>query len=352
MTMLRDFVLETSSSPGVGDFVLNGAAPDRISFSQAFPAGGRIFYFADDGTQAEWGVGTLTVGPPATLARSTVIGNTAGGTGVLRFTGGVEVYNEVPAQFMPLLDETGGLTLDHLTVQTTALVPAVTDWGSAQAVGAAVADGRYVRQGVGNYGSIVVATVDNSTQNLAFQSSKGDWYYAQPAGSYATTLQASTALSAANSAQGTANSALEAANSANTNKLDATDGTATRLAVNYGSMKAQFQNDGDLVLYDGETVVFNVSESAISWNGHGFAFLESLPMDSSKKILFDQVSGVASGGRVNFSSAFSSPPKVIAQNFGRGDANCHTATTDTGGFTLHINNGGSSDINYIAIGSK
>lgn len=361
MSMLQDFVLETSSNPGVGDFVLNGAAQDRVSFSQAFPGGGRIFYFADDGTQAEWGIGTLTVGNPATLARSTVLGNTLGSTGLLRFTAGVEVYNEVPARFLALLDEDGGLTVAGKIAATTlavsgqALVPDIDDWGLNEALGAAAAKAKFVKQGwsVANLGGnqiyigwrtdgtglgVVVDATDLG--NVAFKSWVGETYATQDALS-SVQKTASSALVAAQAAQGAADA-----------KLDDTDGAATRLTVNYGSMRAQFQGDGNFVLYSGETPVFSVSNASIRWNDHSFAFLDSLPMDSSQKIIFDQVSGVAAGGRVNFPSAFSSPPKVLAQNFGTGDANCHTATTDTGGFTLHINNGGSTDITYVAIGDK
>lgn len=351
MTLLQNFVLETSNNPGVGDFILSGAPQNRRSFSQAFPDGGKVFYFADDGTQAEWGIGTLTVGSPATLARTIILGNTYGNTGVLRFTAGVEVYNEVPAAFLPLLGEDGRLTLSSLTVADDILVPDIDDWTAQKAVGAAAADKRYIRQYADTSAAYITQMTLRSGGILAALAN-GTWFTFQPAGDYATTDQATTAQSSANSAQGTANAALAAANSANANKLDATDGTATRMAINYGSMTAKFQDDGNFVLYSGGTAVFSVNSATISWNGHGFAFLDSLPMDSSQKILVDQVSGVASGGRVNFSSAFSSPPKVIAQNFGTGDANCHTATTDTGGFTLHINNGGSSDITYIAIGGK
>jgi len=352
--MLQDFVLETSSNPGVGDFVLNGAAQDRVSFSQAFPGGGRVFYFADDGTQAEWGIGTLTVGPPATLARSTVLGNTLGNTGLLRFMAGVEVYNEVPAAFLPLLGEDGRLTLANLTVTDDILVPDVDDWTRQKAVGAAAADKRYIRQYADPAAAYITQMTVRSGGILAALAN-GTWFTFQPAGDYATTDQAATALSSANSAQGTGNSALAAANAANATaatKLDATDGTATRMTIGYGTMKAQFQGDGNFVLYSGTTPVFNVGTATIGWNGHSFAFLDSLPMDSSQKILVDQVSGVASGGRVNFASSFSSPPRVIAQAFGTGDANCHAAAPDTGGFTLHINNGGSTDITYIAIGDK
>ncbi|MBF0889769.1 H-type lectin domain-containing protein [Gluconobacter cadivus] len=359
MTMLANFVLETASSPGVGDFVLNGAAADRRAFSQAFPNGGRVFYSADDGTQAEWGVGTLTIANPCTLVRSRVIGNTQNGTDLMRFSGGVQVYNEIPAEFLVQLDEDGAVSLKSLTVLSELLVPDVADWGSNQAVGAADARNKFVKQswGFSNFGAnqiyvgwrtdgsgLGIAVDQTDLGNVAFQS----WV----SQSYATTVQLNAALSSANSAQGTANSALAAANNANGNKLDITDGTATRMTVNYGAMRAQFQGDGNFVLYSGTTPVLSVSSSSISWNGHDFAFIDNLPTDPGEKIVMDVATGIASGGRVTFAVPFSDTPKVMAQNFGNGDVNCHAYAPDKTGFSLHINNGGTTDITYIAKGPK
>ncbi|MCP1231716.1 hypothetical protein [Acetobacter indonesiensis] len=135
---LGNYVLETATAPGTGSFILNGPATDRRSFTAAFPNGGSVFYFADDGSSAEWGVGTLTIGTPSTLSRTTIIGTTSGGASALNFSGAVEVYNEIPAEFMPILEADGRL-----------IVKEVSDWTQRQALGASDADGRYVK-GIGN----------------------------------------------------------------------------------------------------------------------------------------------------------------------------------------------------------
>ncbi|KXV50931.1 hypothetical protein AD945_00975, partial [Gluconobacter albidus] len=134
--------------------------------------------------------------------------------------------------------------------------------------------------------------------------------------------------------------------------LDITDGTATRLTVNYGTMRAQFQGDGNFVLYSGTGPVLSVSQQSINWNGHGFAFTEDLPTDPGQKIIMDVATGVSAGGRVTFAVPFSDTPRVMAQNFGDGDVNCHAYAPDKNGFSLHINNGGTTDITYIAKGPK
>lgn len=147
---LGNYVLETATAPGTGGFTLNGAEANRRSFSAAFPNGGNVLYFADDGSQAEWGIGTLTVGTPSTLARSTVLGNTAGTKVALNFPGSVEVYNEIPAEMVPVLEQDGSLTLaGGLTVKGKTLVQNVDDFTSQEAVPAAQADLRYLKLAVG-----------------------------------------------------------------------------------------------------------------------------------------------------------------------------------------------------------
>lgn len=96
--MLADYVQETASNPGTSTTInLGGAATGRVGFVTAFGSGASCFYAMDDGSQAEWGIGTVTSGTPNTLARTTVIGNTAGTTARLNFTGTVRVYAGLPA---------------------------------------------------------------------------------------------------------------------------------------------------------------------------------------------------------------------------------------------------------------
>lgn len=104
---LADLVLETANAPGTGIITLGGAPDGRQTFADAFPAGGEVFYYASDGAQTEWGVGTLTVGSPNTLVRTKVLGNLFGTENALNFTSGITVWCEVPAQCAPSLDDTG-----------------------------------------------------------------------------------------------------------------------------------------------------------------------------------------------------------------------------------------------------
>lgn len=98
MPMLGNLVLEASNNPGTGDFILSGAPAGRRNWSGAFPDG-EVYYFADDGTQTEWGIGRLTHGIPATISRDTVLGTTQDRTARLNFTGTTLVYSALPAEF-------------------------------------------------------------------------------------------------------------------------------------------------------------------------------------------------------------------------------------------------------------
>lgn len=97
MPKFAPFVLERSNNPGTGPFALSGAPPGRRGWSGVF-ADDDVYYFADDGTQAEWGIGRLTHGQPATISRDRVLGNTFDRQDRLNFTGLVYVYSDVPAE--------------------------------------------------------------------------------------------------------------------------------------------------------------------------------------------------------------------------------------------------------------
>lgn len=131
---LADLVLETANAPGTGAFTLGGAPDGRQTFADAFPNGGDVYYYASDGVQSEWGVGTLTVGSPNVLVRKTIIGNLFGTTSALNFTSGVTVYCEVPAKKTPSLDDDGQLP-----------VSGSPDFTRDVAVSAKAADARYLR---------------------------------------------------------------------------------------------------------------------------------------------------------------------------------------------------------------
>ena len=110
--MLNNFILQTVSAPGTAvNCNLITAPAGRLNFSQKFTTGAVMFYFLDDGTQTEWGIATLTTGSPDVLARTTVIGNSAGTTARLNFAGSTRAYNECPGENTLYKDSTGTANL-------------------------------------------------------------------------------------------------------------------------------------------------------------------------------------------------------------------------------------------------
>ncbi|GBR07507.1 hypothetical protein [Gluconobacter frateurii] len=365
--LLLDLVLETATNPGTASFVLNGAVQDRRSFASAAPGGGQVFYFADDGTQAEWGVGVLTVGTPNTLSRQTITGTTQNTAQALNFTGTVRVYSWVPAFYTPVLDGNGSLvlrgdlsaqngTLQTLTVTTTCTVPRVTDWGSQQAAPAVDVQNRFVNRDVSggnfpvlNLQLVNAATEDNASAYVQLVTSWGALAipsnanvdskirgYAQPIGNYAQS-QALTDTTAYLQSQ--------------INGKQPTGNYVTTQPTTSGS-------SGDLKI---NAVNFSNSASAPYLSGYKpdgsltsyvLAQLSDLPMDRSEKIVRMTVIGAKSLTRINFSSGFSGTPQVIAQNRNGSDMNCHASSADSGGFTLWINGGGATDIDVIAAGPR
>lgn len=120
--MIKNYVLETANAPGTSTtFNLGGAATDRFSFAGAgFTNGQLCYYFMDDGAQFEWGIATFNTGSPNTLSRTTVLGNSAGLTTRLNFTGTTDVYNEIPAEKSVYVDSTGKVSVPGRTDGTPA----------------------------------------------------------------------------------------------------------------------------------------------------------------------------------------------------------------------------------------
>lgn len=146
--MIRNFVLESANAPGTNlNVLLAGPKPDRQSWRQAYADNAPVFYFIDDGSMAEWGVGTMHWGTPNTISRDTVIGNTAGTTGRQNFVGAVDIYNEIPGERMPYINggvinapnarldpRSGGVPIAAAMEYYSATLPAGWLWANGAAV--------------------------------------------------------------------------------------------------------------------------------------------------------------------------------------------------------------------------
>lgn len=133
--MLANFVQETANAPGTAATInLGGAAAGRLPFVPTFASGTVVFYGMDDGTLAEMGIGTVTAGSPNTLARTTVLWNSAGTTARINFLGSVRVYNAVPAERGIFLRSDG--TVQNATATGSALFRAADAAAARTAIGA------------------------------------------------------------------------------------------------------------------------------------------------------------------------------------------------------------------------
>ncbi|GAD09866.1 hypothetical protein GFGA_1c0890 [Gluconobacter frateurii NBRC 103465] len=364
--LLLDLVLETATNPGTASFTLNGAVQDRRSFASAAPGGGQVFYFADDGTQAEWGVGVLTVGTPNTLSRQTVTGTTQNTAQALNFTGTVRVYSWVPAAYTPVLDGNGSLalrgdlsaqngTLKTLTVTATCTVPGVTDWGSHQAASALDVQNRFINRDVSggnlpvlNIQLVNAPTEDNSLAYFQFLTSWGALAvptngnvsyqirsYAQPIGDYATNGSLNTAVG----------------------NLNASIATKQPVGTYVTTQPTTSGSSGDLKI---EAVNFSNSVNAPYLSGYKpdgsltayiLAQLGDLPLDRTKKIHVFQVTA-RDKDRVTFPTAFGGNPDGIVLT-GMVNKIYHYNSYDSGGFSMGVSDSGDpQSVTVIAIGPK
>ena len=106
--MFDAFVKETTTAPNTSvSCSLNGATVPFRTYASVYGNGASVFYYMEDSTQAEWGIGTFNTGSPHTLSRTTVLGNTAGTTARLNFAGTTRVYSQIPSSRLVYLHTSG-----------------------------------------------------------------------------------------------------------------------------------------------------------------------------------------------------------------------------------------------------
>jgi len=145
---LVDRVRETCISPGTGTAVLAGAALGYQTFSAGVGANNTTYYVIADQSGANWEVGYGTVGAlGTTLARTTVLSSSNGGS-LVNFTSGTQdVWVDYPATKAVFQDSTGTVSVPVLlTTSTTSTTPNLSFNASNTgfAVGATVA-GNYLQ---------------------------------------------------------------------------------------------------------------------------------------------------------------------------------------------------------------
>ena len=107
-------VRQTADNPGTATFNLIAPVTGRQSFVDAIGDGNTCYYVASGAQGTEWGIGTVSSSTPDLLARTTVIGNDAGGASKLNFTGTVTIYNALLGEHVVWRDHNGlvGIGID------------------------------------------------------------------------------------------------------------------------------------------------------------------------------------------------------------------------------------------------
>ena len=112
--VVADRVQETSLTSGTGTLTLAGAVAGFQTFSTAIGNGNTTFYTIYDSTTYDWEVGIGTVGA-GTLARTTVLSNSAGTTSPISFAGNSKfVFCTYPAEKSINYDANGVATIGEV----------------------------------------------------------------------------------------------------------------------------------------------------------------------------------------------------------------------------------------------
>jgi hypothetical protein len=95
--VIADRVRETSTTTGTGNFTLAGAVTGYQTFDAALDTGDTTYYTIADQSGVNWEVGIGTFTSPSTLARTTILSSSNGGS-VVTFTSGTkDVFISLPA---------------------------------------------------------------------------------------------------------------------------------------------------------------------------------------------------------------------------------------------------------------
>ena len=107
--VLNDRVKETSTTTGTGTLDLAGASSGFVTFVAGIGNSNTTYYAIHEQGTNNWevGIGTVTDATPDTLARTTVLNNSAGNTSKINFSGTLDVFCTMPASKTVYLDSSG-----------------------------------------------------------------------------------------------------------------------------------------------------------------------------------------------------------------------------------------------------
>ena len=126
--VIGDRVRETSTTTGTGNFTLAGAVTGYQTFDAVLDTNDTTYYTIADqsGANFEVGIGTFTA--PATLARTTILSSSNGGSAVTFTSGTKDVFISLPAS----------KTVQSFSAGSTGLTPSTASFGAVALAGTLV----------------------------------------------------------------------------------------------------------------------------------------------------------------------------------------------------------------------
>lgn len=108
--VLGDRLVETTTTELTGPYTLAGAIAGFRRFDSVIGDGERTYYTCTDGAAWEVGMGTLSAGPPATLARDEILASSDSGNPISWGSGNKTIFVDIPASRRVYADDLGHLS--------------------------------------------------------------------------------------------------------------------------------------------------------------------------------------------------------------------------------------------------
>jgi len=155
--VIADRVRETSTTIGTGNFTLAGAVTGYQTFDAALDTGDTTYYTIADQSGANWEVGIGTFTSPSTLARTTILSSSNGGSAVTFTSGTKDVFISLPAS----------KTVQSFSAGSTGLTPSTASFGAVALAGTLVATNGGTGQSSYTIGDLLYASGSTALSKLA-----------------------------------------------------------------------------------------------------------------------------------------------------------------------------------------
>jgi len=155
--VIADRVRETSTTTGTGNFTLAGAVDRFRTFDSVLDTGDTTYYTIADQSGVGWEVGIATFTSPSTLARTTILSSSNGGSAVDFGAGSKDVFITLPAS-RTVISFSGG---------STGLTPSTASYGAISLGGTLVAANGGTGQSSYTIGDLLYASGTTALSKLA-----------------------------------------------------------------------------------------------------------------------------------------------------------------------------------------